>query len=46
VTMEFDSAPRWFRWSAAGVGYLVLAIGLLLIFVRSSVKEPFLYEVF
>jgi D-alanyl-lipoteichoic acid acyltransferase DltB (MBOAT superfamily) len=46
MIVNIQSAPRWFRWSAQGVSYLVLGVGILLMFVHGSVKEPFLYEVF
>jgi alginate O-acetyltransferase complex protein AlgI len=46
IVVNIQSPPRWFRWSAQGVSYLLLAVGILLMFVHGSVKEPFLYEVF
>jgi alginate O-acetyltransferase complex protein AlgI len=46
VTWNLQSSPRWLCWSAAGISCLVLLVGFLLMFVHSSVREPFLYEVF
>ncbi len=43
---NLKSSPRWLRSSVYGVSYLVLLVGLLLMFVHGSVREPFLYEVF
>jgi len=46
IVWSLQSSPRWLRWSAYGVSSLVLLVGLLLMFVHGSVREPFLYEVF
>jgi len=46
IDWTLQSSPRWLRWSAQGVSYLVLVVGLLLMFVHGSVREPFLYEIF
>lgn len=46
ILPKFQSSPRWLRWSAYGVSSLALVVGLLLMFIHGSVREPFLYEVF
>jgi len=46
IFSNLEVSPRWFRWSVHGVAYLLLLVGFLLLFLRGSVREPFLYEVF
>jgi hypothetical protein len=43
---ELHVAPRWIRWSFYSVAAAMLTVGVLLMFVNESAREPFLYEVF
>jgi alginate O-acetyltransferase complex protein AlgI len=46
TSWNLQTSPRWLRWSAHGVSCLVLLVGFLLMFVHSTAREPFLYELF
>jgi alginate O-acetyltransferase complex protein AlgI len=44
--LGFYLTQRWFRWGTRGVYYLLLFVGLLLMFVHGAAKQPFIYEIF
>jgi alginate O-acetyltransferase complex protein AlgI len=46
VIHDLQASARWLRWSVYAVSSLALVVGLLLMFIHGSVREPFLYEVF
>ena len=46
LAWSLPASPRWIRWSLHGVTYLLVFVGILLLVIHGSVREPFLYEVF
>jgi alginate O-acetyltransferase complex protein AlgI len=46
IFSSLHASPRWIRWSVQAVALVLMLVGVLLLFVHGSVREPFLYEVF
>ena len=46
IVSNLQASPRWIRWSVQVVALMLVLVGVLLLFVHGSVREPFLYEVF